>query len=187
MFKTKQNRDQRGFTLTEMMVAVGIIGIAAAIAIPNYSKFQSSSKSSEAKVALSGIFAAERNYALEFGSYTACITKIGYSASPQRFYAVGFKSSASPPLFCGRDGVTSCDRYGSSSTCVAADMAYGATAKVGSTYGMPGPSDLSDFNVSRDKFVARAAGNVSPTAGSSTYDRWFIDNNKTLRNDYPAL
>ncbi len=46
----------KGFTLIELMIVVAIIGILAAIAIPNFLKFQAKSKQSEAKSNLGAIF-----------------------------------------------------------------------------------------------------------------------------------
>jgi len=49
-------KGKKGFTLIELMIVVAIIGILAAIAIPNFLKFQAKSKQSEAKSNLGAIF-----------------------------------------------------------------------------------------------------------------------------------
>src|SRR5512145_1528413 len=55
-------RGKKGFTLIELMIVVAIIGILAAIAIPNFLRFQAKSKQSEAKTNLGGIFTAQTAY-----------------------------------------------------------------------------------------------------------------------------
>ncbi len=60
---------QKGFTLIELMIVVAIIGILAAIAIPNFLRFQLKSKSSEGKVNIAAIRTAEESYLAEFGTY----------------------------------------------------------------------------------------------------------------------
>jgi type IV pilus assembly protein PilA len=62
---------QKGFTLIELMIVVAIIGILAAIAIPNFLRFQLKSKSSEGKVNIAAIRTAEESYLAEFGAYVA--------------------------------------------------------------------------------------------------------------------
>ena len=55
-------RSKKGFTLIELMIVVAIIGILAAIAIPNFLKFQAKSKQSEAKTNLGAIFTGQISY-----------------------------------------------------------------------------------------------------------------------------
>jgi len=62
---------KKGFTLIELMIVVAIIGILAAIAIPNFLRFQLKSKSSEGKVNIAAIRTAEESYLAEFGTYVA--------------------------------------------------------------------------------------------------------------------
>ena len=62
-------KSKKGFTLIELMIVVAIIGILAAIAIPNFLRFQLKSKSSEGKVNIAAIRTAEESYLAEFGQY----------------------------------------------------------------------------------------------------------------------
>ena len=81
----------RGFTLIELMIVVAIIGILAAIAIPNFTRFQAKSKQSEAKNNLKTLFTAERAQYQEYDQYLAFPATMGFS--PERgnryFYQVG--------------------------------------------------------------------------------------------------
>jgi len=77
-----QKLKKRGFTLIELMIVVAIIGILAAIAIPNFIRFQARSKQSEAKSNLKALFTAERSYYQEKDKYSIYINEIGFS--PER-------------------------------------------------------------------------------------------------------
>jgi type IV pilus assembly protein PilA len=64
-------RDVSGFTLIELMIVVAIVGILAAVAIPNYLRFQLRAKSAEGKTSLAAIRTAQESYFSEFDSYVA--------------------------------------------------------------------------------------------------------------------
>jgi len=60
-----------GFTLIELMIVVAIIGILAAIAIPNFLRFQLKAKSSEGKTNIAAIRTAEESFFAEFNRYVS--------------------------------------------------------------------------------------------------------------------
>ena len=64
-------RTEKGFSLTELMIVVAIIGILAAIAIPGYLGIQKRAERSEFKTNLEILRMAEEKRYAEFGAYVA--------------------------------------------------------------------------------------------------------------------
>ena len=62
-------RNQQGFTLTEIMIVVTIIGVLACVAIPMFQMVPQRSKSTEAVTALGMIRSAMRVYYVEHGTF----------------------------------------------------------------------------------------------------------------------
>ena len=58
----KNNKKIKGFTLIELMIVVAIIGILAAIAIPNFIRYQLRSKTAEARTNIGGIRVAQESF-----------------------------------------------------------------------------------------------------------------------------
>jgi type IV pilus assembly protein PilA len=71
LIKNMRN-NEKGFTLIELMIVVAIIGILAAIAIPNFLNYQLKSKTAEAKVNLGAIATSQESWRAENDSYIAC-------------------------------------------------------------------------------------------------------------------
>jgi prepilin-type N-terminal cleavage/methylation domain-containing protein len=58
-----------GFTLVELMIVVGIIGLLSAIAIPNFISYQARSRRSEAYVNLAAVGRIQNSYHAERGEF----------------------------------------------------------------------------------------------------------------------
>jgi type IV pilus assembly protein PilA len=80
---------KKGFTLIELMIVVAIIGILAAIAIPNFIKFQARSKQGEAKSNLKALFVSQRSYFAEKDTFSSSVAEIGFLPERGNRYFIG--------------------------------------------------------------------------------------------------
>jgi prepilin-type N-terminal cleavage/methylation domain-containing protein len=79
----RKTNGQLGFTLVELMVAVAIVIILAAISIPVFSRHVREASLSEAASNLQGILEAEQAYFVRFQRYTAALPACPLAAAPQ--------------------------------------------------------------------------------------------------------
>jgi len=90
------NRDVRvfnnfAFSIVELMIVVAIIGLLAAVGVPQFQKMQARARTSEAKIALSSIYTAEQSFKAEWGQYTIDLKNLGAAMTGSNLrYVAGF-------------------------------------------------------------------------------------------------
>ena len=159
-----KNINKKGFTLIELLVVVLIIGILAAVALPQYFKAVEKSRSTEALSVLGSIAAAEERYRLstsdntyikDYGAFDISFTNAdGTDASGDTLTTKNFS------IVLGTDSVTA-TRTGSAGSGDQGD--YSITREYRS-----GKVTCSDGTGATNKGICRAIGIVPASSGSGS-------------------
>lgn len=179
----------KAFSMIELMVVVAIIGVLAAIGIPEYSKFQAKARQSEAKLNLAALFTAEESFRQHWNSFSVDLVNVGFSVQGSRLrYVTGFQSGSACSGYSSGQGApveSTTDAYtwsdGASVNTGGATWALGTQTKP-TTPGLTSCSDVA--------FIATAYGTPTSSGvdpGATAGDTWLINQNKMLQNSQVYL
>lgn len=138
-----------------------VIGVVAAIAVPNFMKFECKSKQSEAKSELRSLYVAEKSFQAEWGFYTSDLVALNWSPSTRTpRYVYGFYYHG-PEDVSGGPSDHDIERASTDDEDVVAKGGYSTSLMVTSD-----GEDLTydflpeDSFVERGEFVAAAVGDI---------------------------
>lgn len=176
--------NNKAFSMIELMVVVAIIGVLAAIGIPEYSKFQAKARQSEAKLSLAALFTAEESFRQQWNSFSVDLFNIGFSVQGTRLrYVSGFQAGVACTGYPSGGGApvesTTIDFTWSDGAAV---NTYSATWALGT---QTKPTIASLTSCSNAGFVATAYGTPATSGidpGATAGDTWTINETKLLTN-----
>ena len=200
--KPSRLSQQSGFSLVELMIVVAIIGLLAAIGVPQYQKFQARARQSEAKTALGALYSSEQSFFAEWNCYSTDLRNIGYGVTGANLrYLSGFSTAASvngggclqgAPPANNAAGCAVSNGLNCSNAAISPGANWAAALNLvtaGAQLSAPGPTGGA-ANVGTGTFQGAAAGDPKNTinaAANGDNDTWTITHQKILSNPNPRL
>jgi type IV pilus assembly protein PilA len=191
-----KRRQQSGFTLIELMIVVAIIGILAAIAIPNFIRFQARARQSEVHGNLKALFTGLRT---QQRKPPLTIRATGFSPERGNRYSYHLENNCTNV----EDRSTQAPSQSNNDTCIGPDIFrhgnsfppfFSVRALPSANWGPEAPPEMAsktDAGIYGDDsnwgFLAYAAGDVDNTQAPDRADTWSIGSyDAVLDSECPA-
>jgi type IV pilus assembly protein PilA len=179
-------RSKAGFSLVELMIVVAIIGILAAIAVPNFQRFQAKSRQAEARADLAAIYTAQKAFNAEWGQYLPSFIETGYLPEGVYRYEHGFAATGgvnTPPNYAGRLGpgnnavpAAEISTVACGAAPAVADFHPSATITANCSVIRPN-AGVANGSITAAAFIATASANID---GDAAFDVWQMNQTKQV-------
>jgi prepilin-type N-terminal cleavage/methylation domain-containing protein len=176
---------QSGFTLLELMLVVGMIGVLVTISSTQYDKYSRKARQSEAKIALGAIYVLEKSFYSEYSAYIPAMDAIGYAPEGFRnYYQVGSglgvgSYSGSVSGYSGSKAICNFPTLNSPYPLAGAGMFGGPAPNPCNNQGWGASNTCSAYPDNPQNFYGVAYGNIGNTSAN---DYWQINELKELQN-----
>jgi prepilin-type N-terminal cleavage/methylation domain-containing protein len=155
---------ERGFSIIELMFAVGILGILATLATTQLLKFTHRTRQSEVKTMLGAVAKAERVYRADADTYTDNLSLLGWHPDGKPVFLIGFSTDAVPAA-SGCNDTAEC-------------LGGFSVTKMVDSFGVPLTGALLPVSpVTPNRFTIGAVGNLDTDAD---LDTWTLDDSGQL-------
>ena len=167
-------RNNRGFTLLEILVTVGIVGVLSAVAVPAYNQYKKGTIETAIESDIGNFQKAYMAYNAINGTYCTTFATAGIQMRDSRNYAkkgaIGF---ANVNASCGGTPTTApnykppavtlaaCSTHGNATDCGAVPGCTWASSACGGTPSQPSQGTIAACELDIDQFIMGATTNVS--------------------------
>jgi len=178
------------------MVVVAIIGILAAVAVPQFTRFQAKARQSEGKGMLTALYTAEKGFQAEYAGFATSFQAIGFSPVGDALYDVGFVTlcanwGACAPMYEPNGAGTAPVAANGPGSAFTFCVAYGAVITVNNgcrmkqtgnlAAGIVGPIAIAGAaNTANQTSFQATSSAVVYTGYTAAPDIWTINQNKVL-------